>query len=126
LALSSRRHRVFFADVEMWDFRSWWPDWANFHLLGNCLFQSFFKITFVPKYFGCILKGKSYVLVLNTLEPFFHETIWSPCVRGCTFVGHVIRLGWLVPPARWYSQLLVGRHAEFKICWVYLSNLTCR
>jgi hypothetical protein len=71
--------------------RSGWPDWANFRLLGGCLLRTalwkwqivgqIFRL-FFKWYKSCIKSDRKMFGDTFYLGDFFHKLIWSPCSRS--------------------------------------------
>jgi hypothetical protein len=64
------------------EFRSGWPNWANFRMFGRlfslgCFFEHYIQNE--PKLLGCLFHGKSYALILTKM--FFFPTS-SSCHPG--------------------------------------------
>jgi hypothetical protein len=89
--LGSANKSLQFKIVETEKLRAEWPDWANFHLLGDCLLcAGFLKYLQYVQYSFCAVFSllKSYVLIFYEkwvwlhFRWLFHKLIWSHSLRG--------------------------------------------
>jgi hypothetical protein len=69
------------------EFRSGWPNWANFRMFGRlfslgCFFEHYIQNE--PKLLGCLFHGKSYALILTKMF-FFPQAPLVTLVQVMSF-----------------------------------------